>query len=89
MTTNVSISRTQRRAILRSAAESQKNIRIEVIPGVAVAPRSVGQTWHYETRTGLRIWHPSAYAKRGWSSMVYCASSRRVIVGEQWVAQAA
>lgn len=81
------LSRIQRRAILRSANES--NIRIEVVPGIALAPHRVGESWHYETKTGIRIYHPSAYAKRGWSSMVYCHSTRRVIVGEQWVAQVA
>ena len=78
----------QRRAIRRSANESQKNIGIQVIPGIALAPHSIGESWHYETRTGMRIHHPSAYAKRGWSNMIYCASSRRVIVGELWAAQA-
>lgn len=84
----VVITRQQRRAILRSADESQNNIRIQIVPGVAVAPRTVGESYHYETKAGIRIWHPSAYSKRGWSSMVYCASTRRVIVGEQWVSQA-
>lgn len=89
MITTQTITRTQRRTILRSADQSQANIYIEVIPGIALAPRTVGESWHYETRTGLRIYHPSAYAKRGWSSMVYCASTRRVVVGEQWVSAAA
>lgn len=82
------ITRQQRRAILRSADESQANIHIQIVPGVAVAPRSVGESYHYVTKTGIRIYHPSAYSRRGWSSMVYVASTRRVIVGEQWVAQA-
>jgi len=82
------ITRTQRRAILRSADQSQSNISIQIIPGVAVAPRTVGQSWHYETRGGSMIYHPGAYSKTGWSNMVYCHSTRRVIVGEQWVAQA-
>lgn len=87
MTTST-ITRLQRRAILRSANESQTNIRIEVVHGVAVAPRTVGQSWHYTTRTGQLIYHPASYSLRGWSSMVYHASTRRVIVGEQWLAQA-
>lgn len=85
MDTMTTITRQQRRAILRSANESQTNIRIQVVPGVAVAPRTVGESYHYQTRSGTRISHPSAYSKRGWSSMVYVASTRRVIVGEQWV----
>lgn len=79
------ITRQQRRAILRSADETQTNIHIEVVPGIAVAPRTVGQSWHYTTRTGIRINHPSAYSSKGWSSMVYHHSTRRVIVGEQWI----
>jgi hypothetical protein len=37
------LTRNQRRAILRSADESQANIRIEIIPGIALAPR--GEQW--------------------------------------------
>lgn len=77
---------TTRKAILHSAGETQSNIHIEIVPGVAVAPRTVGESWHYETRSGLRIYHPAAYSQKGWSSMVYVASTRRVIVGEQWLA---
>ena len=87
MFTNV-ITPRKRRAILRSADQSQANIPIEIISGVAVAPRTVGQSWHYTTRTGIPIAHPGAYATVGWSSMVYHHSTRRVIVGEQWLAQA-
>jgi hypothetical protein len=79
----------QRRAILRSANESRQNIAIEIVPGIALAPRTVGQSWHYCTRGGTRIYHPSAYRSHGWSNMVYVHSTRRVLVGEQWVAQAA
>lgn len=81
----MTISKLQRRSILLSAAETQANIKIQIIPGIALAPRTVGESYHYETKTGLRIWHPSAYSKRGWSSMVYCHSTRRVIVGEDWL----
>ncbi len=75
-----------RRAILRSAGETQTNITIEIVPGIALAPRSVGHSYHYETKSGRRIWHPSAYSRRGWSSMVYCSSTRRVQVGSDWIA---
>ena len=75
----------QRRTVLFSAAETQANIKIQIIPGIALAPRSVGQSWHYETASGSRIWHPAAYSKRGWSNMRYVASTRRVIVGSDWL----
>ena len=81
----MTISRLQRRSILRSAAETQANIQIQIIPGIALAPRSVGESYHYETLSGSRIWHPSAYSKRGWSNMRYVASTRRVIVGSDWL----
>jgi hypothetical protein len=89
MSQTITLSRIQRRAILRSANESQKNIRIEVVPGIALAPASIGESWHYETKGGRRIWHPGAYSRKGFGNMVYCASSRRVIVGSDWISQAA
>lgn len=88
MTQTTTITRTQRRAILRSADQTQTNIRIEVVPGVALAPRTIGRGWNYTTRTGRPILYPTAYAGKGWSSMVYHRSTRRVQVGEQWLAQA-
>ena len=84
MFTNV-ITRNQRRAILRSADQPQTNIRIDVIPGIALAPRSIGQSYYWTTPSGKTIVrHPSAY---GWTTL-YHPSTRRVIVGEQWLAQA-
>lgn len=74
-----------RRSILKSAGEAQANIQIQIIPGIALAPRTVGDSWHYETASGARIWHPGAYSKRGWSNMRYVASTRRVIVGQDWI----
>jgi hypothetical protein len=79
------ITSSERRAILRSAGQKQANIHIEIIPGIALAPRTLGQSWHYTTRTGIPIDHPSAYSKRGWSSMVYHHSTRRVQVGGDWI----
>ena len=84
--TTATISRTQRRAILAAANQPQANIAIEVIPGADLAPRTAGESWHYTTRSGLRIYHPSAYRQHGWSSMCYQASTRRVEVGERWLA---
>jgi len=75
----------QRRAIRQSANESQKNISIEVIPGIALAPKTVGQSYYWTTPSGKTIVnHPSAY---GWPTL-YHASTRRVVVGELWAAQA-
>lgn len=74
--------RTCLRAMTDAGADSRCPVRVE--PGDA-APHIDGESWHYETRTGIPIRHPSAYAKRGWSSMVYYSSTFAVIVGEQWL----
>ena len=74
------IKRLARRAV---GERPNSNVPVEVAPGAA-APKLEGESWHYETRTGLRIRHPSAYASRGWSSMVYCPSTRLVVVGKEW-----
>ena len=75
----------QRRAIRQSAHASQKNISIEVIPGIALAPKTVGRSYYWTTPSGKTIVnHPSAY---GWPTL-YHASTRRVVVGELWAAQA-
>jgi hypothetical protein len=51
----------------------------EYINGFGEA-RVEGESWHYTTITGIPIRHPSAYKKRGWSSMVYHHSTRKVLV---------
>jgi hypothetical protein len=76
---------TQRRSVLAMAGVNQPNIPIQVVPG-NVAPYFAGSAWHYETAGGSRIWHPSAYASKGWSNMRYIASTRRVVVGVEWLA---
>jgi len=58
---------------------------IEVIDGDS-SPVATGTEWHYETRGGTWILHPSAYSKTGWSNMVYCSSTRCVQVGRAWLA---
>lgn len=72
----------------RQAVSAHANCRIEVVAG-DTAPRLAGQGWHYQTKGGRRIDHPSAYSRKGWSSMVYVASTRRVVVGSEWLAAAA
>jgi len=74
---------TERRTA-RAHAGAHSSCPVEVIPG-AVAPRLVGETAHYETRAGTRISHPSAYSRKGWSSMIYCPSTICVEVGAIWL----
>lgn len=49
------------------------------------APKLVGKSYHYTTRTGLPVYHPSAYARKGWSSLVYHGSTLRIVVGRGWL----
>jgi hypothetical protein len=53
------------------------------IPGIT--GKRVG--WQYTTKTGKPIRYPSAYSKKGWSSMVYrSAQYFTLTVGIRWIA---
>lgn len=67
----------------RQAAGAANSIEVVAEAGAA-APRYEGEAAHYETRTGRRIYHPSAYSRRGWSSMRYVRSTLAVVVGSDW-----
>lgn len=83
MDSNTIITRRIRRAVLLSAGETQANIRIVVVPGIALAPRKAGRSYYWTTPSGkTEVQHPSAY---GWPT-VYHSSTRRVEVGAQWLA---
>lgn len=82
--TNANLTLAARRVVRSVADASQSNLQIAVVEGDA-APTEKGHGWHYETRGGTRIDHPSAYSKHGWSNMVYCCSTRRVEVGYGWL----
>ena len=83
--------------IIRIASQYRAYVRTQVLPRNRgeyyieivdgnVAPRKRGDSWHYETRGGTRIDHPSAYRKSGWSNMIYCSSTRTIQVGREWLA---
>ena len=57
---------------------------ILVVPGDS-PPAMIGRSYGWETRTGIIIRHPTAYAKRGWSSMIYRHSTLRIEVGSEWL----
>jgi len=57
---------------------------IKIVPG-SITPHLVGRGYHYETHGGQVIRHPSAYSKVGWSNMIYVASTRHIVVGEDWL----
>lgn len=76
------------RRAARQAVNAPGNCRIQVVDGAA-APTLAGEGWHWSTKGGKRIDHPSAYSRKGWGNMVYVASTRRVVVGREWLAAAA
>jgi len=78
------LTKNQRHAILRSAKEPQKNIKIEILPGIMLAPQSVGESYYWTTPGGQICRYPQAYVAH-FGRPIYHASTRRVIVGEQWV----
>jgi len=41
-----------------------------------VEPYTSTEGYHYETKAGVVIKHPSAYSKKGWSDMIYVGSDR-------------
>ena len=73
------------RKVIRRSLGSKEQAPISVVHGIAMAPRLVGHGYYYTTRTGIPINSPSAYSRRGWSSMVYHNSTRRIEVGEDWI----
>lgn len=82
-TTHQPLSLSQRRAA-RTLAGAKPCRPVVVVPGTA-SPTVLGDVYHYETRGGRRIYHPGAYSRRGWSSMVYVHSTIRVEVGAEWL----
>jgi hypothetical protein len=86
MKTNLDLST---RRTIRTIAQARNNMPVEVIAGSSQAPKLMGESYHYETRGGRRIYHPSAYSKKGWGNMRYIGSSLRVTVGELYVASLA
>ncbi|OGC77190.1 hypothetical protein A2619_01135 [candidate division WWE3 bacterium RIFOXYD1_FULL_39_9] len=69
---------------IRKQAKANWNCPVKVVEG-DIEPEEKGQGWYYETKSGDYIRHPSAYAKKGFSNMVYCHSTYRVEVGKEWL----
>lgn len=76
----------QYRAYVRQQASrhTYSTTRIEVVAG-STAPRCKGESYHWETPSGERCYHPNAY-RRHFGRPVYCASTNRVEVGAEWLA---
>lgn len=73
------------RRALRRAAGAGASVPI-LISSDGRDPRRSGEGYHWATRSGRRISHPGAYARRGFSNMVYCRSTRCVEAGALWAA---
>ena len=60
-------------------------VSFSVLAGDA-APTYEGESWHYETTTGVLIRYPSAYKRVAKSAeLVYCPASHVVTVGADWI----
>lgn len=73
------------RRAARKLAGAHASCPVYVVEGNA-APAIAGQSYHWETRGGRRVYHPSAYARTGWSNLVYVSSTLCVEVGAEWLA---
>jgi len=69
----------RRKADLRRKLGVHRGCRIEETATVT-EPCIFGTGYHWTTRGGSPIRHPSAYARSGWSNMVYHASTIRIEV---------
>lgn len=60
-------------------------VSFSVVAGDA-APTYEGESWHYETTTGVLVRHPNAYKRVAKSAeLVYCPASHVVTVGADWL----
>lgn len=72
-----------RKAILQAVSVKQTNIRIELKDG-SDAPILEGRTYYYTTPSGILIRFPNAYRSK-FGRIVYNKSTRRIVVGSEWV----
>lgn len=77
---------------IRSAARRAVNVR-DYIPVIVTndvnAPKLTGSYGGYYTRGGTPVTYPSAYAKVGWSNLIYKKSTIAVKVPIQWAEECA
>lgn len=72
------------KAVRKNCGATGKSFPIVVIDGFA-EPLVYGESFYYTNKMGQRIYHPSAYAKKGWSSLVYKPSTTHIKVGAGWL----
>jgi len=49
------------------------------------SPMLIGEAGHYETKSGKPIRSVKAYKRRGWSNCYQVNSTRRIVIGTQWM----
>ena len=63
------------------ARKSGYGVATEVLFAAIPKPKILkAQSWHYTTKNGDIIAHPSAYAKKGFSNMIYNAAYCKVLL---------
>ena len=71
------------RRLIRQSVGANKSCPISFKLGNS-PPKIVGESYHYENKSGDLIRHPSAY-KRAWGKPIYISSSRQIEVGFDWI----
>lgn len=67
-----------KRALIRAKFGVSNHVPVE--EGPVLAPVLIGSEGGHFTKGGDRISYPGAYSKKGFSNMVYRASTRKIIV---------
>jgi hypothetical protein len=75
----------RRFAIQHNKGYSYTAATIEVIEGWET-PHFIGNSFRWETKSGKPVYHPNAY-RRAWGKPIYIPSTRRIVVGQKWLAQ--
>jgi hypothetical protein len=73
-------------AIARLYLHDRSNRPVQIIAGNQ-PPKFTGESGYFCTNGGQRIYHPSAYRRKGFSNMFYCHSTLKIEVGKQWLSR--
>jgi hypothetical protein len=82
LTEKKNLSRLIKREI-RKSVNAESNCPISIIDGDS-PPILVGESYHYQNKSGDKIQYPNAYRK-AWGKPVYINSTRRIEVGSDWL----
>jgi hypothetical protein len=74
-----------RQSIRRACGIKFTGVAVNIIPDSVQEPVLSGDRGGYFTKTGIPIRYPSAYSKKGWSTMTYHCSTRSISVGEEYI----